>query len=434
MTGSDQGAGQHSARARPALMRLAVEDPALAALSLWCSHRDSDHGPMAWTEGTVIRYGPGFDLLAPHEQVGLAAHHVLHVALRHGARMGAMAARMGPDFAEDLFGLAADALVNEALLVAGYALPRPAVTLTELLIRALAVTPGPDALAEWDVDRLYLRLAGQGGSRGGQGTRTSGDTTATSAATRARDLAAQAGFVPDLARQAADADSPDSADQAAQWRQHLARAMDAGRLAGRGIGMIGHRIADLPQPRTPWELVLRRLLTRALLPGRTQTHRRPARDWIAAESLARVTGGPVPAFRPGIRRSIDVPRVALGIDASGSVDPALLRRFMAEVAGVARRVAAEVTLIAFDERVHWQVRLDPAAWSAQIAALDWPRGGGTDFAPALAAAQRLRASVAVVLTDLDGPFGPVPRGLPVIWAVPDDAPAPPFGQVLSLAR
>ena len=33
--------------------------------------------------------------------------------------------------------------------------------------------------------------------------------------------------------------------------------------AGRGIGAAGLRLADLPEPSTPWEVILRRLVTRA---------------------------------------------------------------------------------------------------------------------------------------------------------------------------
>ena len=429
--------GAHSDRARPALVRLASDDPALGALALWCAHRDSMDGPPARTHGTTIFYGPGFDELAWHEQVGLAAHHVLHVALRHGPRMGAMAARLGAGFDETLYGIAADALINDALLAAQYALPRPALTLRDLLENALGQPYTADSLAEWDVDRLYLRLIDPGdGKRKRKGKRPKGQGGDTpTAADLAQTVAKRAGFTLDLARANPDADSPDAADQAALWRQHLTRALEGGRAAGRGIGLIGHRLADIPQPRTPWEHVLRRLLTRALLPGLTQTYRRPARDWIAAEALARSSDAPTPGFRPGTRRTTDVPRIALAIDASGSVENHLLHRFLSEVAGVARRVAAEIYLIAFDDGVRWQIRLDPARWQTQITTLDWPRGGGTDFAPPLAAARAIDASVCVVLTDLDGPFGPAPRLMPVIWGLRDDAAlVPPFGYVLSLAR
>ncbi|TGD42070.1 hypothetical protein EEB11_16080 [Pseudotabrizicola sediminis] len=426
--------GPHSERARPALVRLASDDPAMGALSLWCAHRDTVDGPPARTTGTIILYGPGFETLAPHEQAGLAAHHILHVALRHGPRMGAMAARLGQGFDEALYGIAADALINDALLAAHYALPRPALTLRDLLEQALGLPYTAASLTEWDVDRLYLRLTDPGeGKRKGKGPKGQGGDSPTPA-DLAHQLAQRAGFAPDLARATPDADSPDSTDQAALWRQHLTRALEAGRTAGRGIGVFGHRLADLAPPRTPWEHVLRRLMMRALLPGLMQTHHRPARDWIAAEALARSTGAPTPGFRPGTRRSVDVPRVALAIDASGSVEGPLLQRFLSEVTGVARRVAAEIHLIAFDDAVRWQTRLDPVRWQSQIGGLDWPRGGGTDFAPPLAAATALNASVVVVLTDLDGPFGPPPRALPVIWGLRGDAPAPPFGQVLSLAH
>jgi predicted metal-dependent peptidase len=430
----------HSERARPALVQLTTDDPALGALALWCTHRDVTDGPPARTDGTVIFYGPGFAALAPHEQVGLAAHHILHVALRHGPRMGGMAARMGSAFDADLYGIAADALINDALLAAQFALPRPALVLRDLLEDALGLPYGPQSLGDWDVDLLYQRLAepGQGKRRGKGPKGQGGDSPTQTPAQAAQRIAAAAGFARDLTAGTPDAESPDGADQAALWRQHLTRALEAGRVAGRGIGLIGHRIADLAPPRTPWEQVLRGLLSRALLPGATQTHRRPARDWIAAESLARQTGAPTPGFRPGTRRSVDVPRVVIAVDASGSVEGALLHRFLSEVAGMARRLAAEIHLIAFDDGLRWQVRLDPARWQGQIAALDWPRGGGTDFAPPIAAAQTMAASVLVVLTDLDGPFGPAPRHLPVVWGVVwgvvEDVAAPPFGTVLSLAR
>ena len=82
---------RHSDRARLALARLADADPTLGALALWCGHRDGD-GPTR-TRGDTILYGPEFPLLPIHEQIGLAGHHVLHVTLRHSARMAAMAAR-----------------------------------------------------------------------------------------------------------------------------------------------------------------------------------------------------------------------------------------------------------------------------------------------------------------------------------------------------
>lgn len=406
----------HSPRATAALRALTEADPALAALSLWCAHRD--HAGGTETAGTEIRYGPGFASLPLHEQIGLAGHHILHVALQHSARMQDMAARLGAAFQPDLWGIAADSIVNEVLLAAGHALPRPALTLTGLLAASTGqALPPAQALAEWDAERLYLAL--QGGA-GGQG------------AAKARAHAAAQGHAPDLHPAPSD---PQAEQAKADWRAHLTRAMAAGAAAGFGIGIVGRSLADLPHPRVPWERVLRRLLARATLPNPVPSHRRPARTWLAIEAEARRTRTPTPVFQPGLARSQPVPRLVLGLDCSTSTEGPMLGLFLAEITGIARRMAAEVQVIPFDEVAHPAVRLDLAGAVPQIRALPLPQGGGTDFRPLIAAARRLAPSALVILTDLEGPCGPDPR-LPVIWAVPEAArpPSAPFGHVLTLAH
>lgn len=406
---------RHSDRARPALSVLAETDPALAALSLWCDHRD---GVATRSQGTVITYGPDFAARPLHEQAGLAAHHILHVALRHSARMAGLATRLGPAFDEVLFNLAADALVNQALLLSGYALPRPAVTATDLLAATTTrqVTP-QQTLADWDVERLYYALLRPVSGKDGRDR--------SRAATLARD------FAPDLEPDSGDPDADGGATAAARWRQHLTRALDAGLAAGRGIGVIGHRIADIPAARTPWELHLRRFLTRATLALPQTSYRRPARRWIAAAAQARNAGTPTPGFEPGQRPLLDVPRIVIALDTSSSIDDARLALFWGEVTAVARRTRAELHLLAFDDSVRLHLKLDPA--QAQLLRPDLPRGGGTAFAPVIAAAIALRPSALVILTDLDGDPGPPPRALPVLWAAPDGTTTPaPFGERITL--
>ncbi|HMO70663.1 MAG TPA: VWA-like domain-containing protein [Paracoccaceae bacterium] len=398
---------------------MAEGDPALAALALWCAHRDGPGPQAARTAGDTIHYGPAFDRLPRHEAAGLAAHHILHVALRHGARMQAMAGRMGAGFDPVLWTLAADAIVNEALLLAGQALPRPALRLTGLLEAALGqIAPPRAALAEWDADKLYLRLRGAGEG----------------ASARARDHAAAQGFAPDLDPEGAGRRAGDEGDTAEDdWRAHLTRAMEAGRMAGRGIGTLAGVLADLPQPRLPWEVVLRGWLARAPLPLPAPAALRPARAWLARDAHAAAAGAPPPAFQPGSARNRPAPRLAILLDTSSSVAADLRALFLAEVESAARRSIAEVHLISFDEAPEAPRRLDPGALRAALTA-PMRTGGGTDFAPALAAAGRLAPSLAVVLTDLDGPCGPKPR-FPVVWAVPDPPPGPPpFGRVLEIGR
>ena len=406
---------RHSARAASALRALAEADPAIGALSLWCAHRD---GTRTRTRGATITYGPEFEALQPHERMGLAARHVLHVALRHSARLADLRARLGKAFDGDLWALCANALASEAVLAGAHALPRPAVTLTGLLEAAFGTRAAPAvALAEWDVDRLYFALTAGGGS---------------GAAARARAYAEAQAQVPDVEGEEGEAGGEDGAEAAVRWRAHVARAMDAGRRAGRGVGTVGHRIADLPRPRTPWEVVLRRLLTGAVLHAPSPAPTRPSRRWIAGAGLSARDGGPGPGFEPGTRPRTDIPRIAVALDASGSVDDARLALFWAEVTGIARRAGAEVALSVFDDAVRLAETYAPGRAPTVPPAM--PRGGGTAFGPPIAAARTAGATALVILTDLDGDPGPEPKGMRVIWAVPDGTTvAPPWGRLVTMS-
>ncbi len=177
-------------------------------------------------------------------------------------------------------------------------------------------------------------------------------------------------------------------------------------------------------------------MTRAVIEAPRRAFVRPARRWIALDDAARREGRPEPAFEPATLARRDAPRIAVGIDASASVDEALLALFAAQVAGIGRRTGAEVHVLVFDETVRSQVRLQGGNWEREIAGVAFAREGGTSFVDVIAAAARLAPAAIVILTDLDGPFGPPSGRIPVIWAAPDDRarPAPPFGRVLSLAR
>ncbi|MBI1172415.1 hypothetical protein GC209_13535 [bacterium] len=399
---------RHSARAARAIAHLGEVDAALAVLALWCRHRDGT-GPTA-TRGEVISYGPGFDMLGLPEQVGLVAHHVLHVALRHSARSAFLAERLGDAFDPALFSLAADGIINETLILAGHAIPRPAVLLTELL--AEAGMPEPSAVAaleRWDADRLAMALHSD-----------------PERAKRLRDWARTRGFSDDLKTGTPDDDG--TVQSAADWRNQILRALAAGRKAGSGIGRLGAILADLAPDRVPWEVVLRGLLARAVAERPKVSWNRPSRPFVARLAEAERTGGLLPVFEPGYRRTDHRPKIVVGLDTSSSIDAQTLRLFWAETGGIARRTGAEVHLMAFDETVHATWRLDPAAWREGIHE-QVRTGGGTDFTDLFDKAARLSPSILVILTDLDAPAPGVPR-FPVLWAVPGRVETPPFGKVL----
>jgi len=399
----------HSSRAARALAHLAEVDPALAVLGLWCRHRD---GHVTATRGDTITYGAAFATLGLPEQVGLAAHHILHVALRHSARQAALAERLGDAFQADLFTLAADGIINETLLLAGHALPRPAITLTDLLAQAGLPAESPiAALSDWDADRLSMALHAD-----------------PDRARRLSDWARSKGFQTDLS---AGDPQEGPAQSTADWRNHMLRALEAGRKAGTGIGRLGAILADLAPASVPWELHLRRLLARALTDHPRPSHRRPSSRWIAALAEAERSGRPAPAFQPGRQRQDMRPRIAIGLDTSSSIPPQTLRLFAAEAEAIARRTGAETHLLAFDETVSTTLRLDPNGWSG-LRDTALRTGGGTDFTDLFARIAPLAPALAVILTDLDAPL-PAKPGFPILWAVTEAVDPPPYGRLLRLA-
>lgn len=400
----------HSARAAQAIAHLGEVDAALAVLALWCRHRDGT-GPTA-TRGEVISYGPEFGLLGLPEQVGLVAHHVLHVALRHSVRSAGLRQRLGDAFDPVLYTLAADGIINETLALAGHALPRPAVLLTDLLAEAGMPEPGAvAALERWDADRLAMALHHD-----------------PARARRLRDWARARNLKDDL--ETGPSEDEGRAPSADDWRNQMLRAMEAGRKAGAGIGRLGAILADLSPDSVPWEVHLRGLLARALADRPGPVWHRPSRPFIARLAEARRSGGPMPAFEPGYRRTGHVPRLVVGLDTSSSIPPQTLRLFWAEAAGIARRTGAQVHLLAFDETVHGTWRLDPVT-GHDVGNLPVRTGGGTDFADLFDRAGCLDPSILVVLTDLEATI-PASPGFPVLWAVPGRAERPAFGTLLRI--
>jgi predicted metal-dependent peptidase len=411
---------QHSSRARLALARMPEVDPALAALALWCRHRDGLGRTV--TQGETIHYGTELPLMPVPEQIGVAAHHILHVTLRHCARRASLAERLGPRFQADLYDLACDALVNELLLQGGHAVPRPAVRAADLVARLPQDARPRDVLAEWDSERLYFAMVALGLSEEGQHV----DDARTRVGTM-RAYAQAQGFEPDLVEP--ELNAGDDNPGAELWAGRMAQALAAGRSAGIGIGAAVTRLADLPRSDTPWEVRLRRLMGRALAQHPRPSHRRPGRAWLARDALARQRDGPQPVFEPGQARDHKRPRLVIGLDTSSSITNDELALFGAEAISLVRRTGAEAHLLAFDTDVHHRGRMeDPAA----LMRLEMRRDGGTDFDAVLAEAGDMAPSLIVLLTDLDAGCSLRPQ-VPVIWAVPS-APAntPAFGEVVVL--
>ena len=433
----------------------------------------------AANDGRTIFYTPAFEALTLPQQIGQLAHQVLHVALQHAQRARALERLLG-EVDPALFNICADAIVNSTLGHLGWLeLPSTAVTLQGLVASTLNRDQSPAAaLLEWDLERLYRAiddrrprlLAGTGnqartnprrdGASSQRSGRAGGDT-AQQVPNSARQSARQSSQAqqsvppPDEADEAEPntaredgarasrarwlgADTPrdllpadpdlrpeQEAEQAREWRERLIRAH-----AGDGAhSMLRELIADLPKVRTPWEHLLRTLLTRGLARTPDQSWSRPSRSYLANQG--RTPSGQRLPWEPGRTASRAVPRLVVMVDLSGSIDPALLERFAREIEAISRRLEAGLTIIAGDLRVSGIAHFEPGQSNLRELAFDG--GGGTDFSPLLREAERHAPDIAVFLTDLDGPADYKPS-YPVIWTVPaTNAQARhPFGRKLVL--
>lgn len=415
--------------------------PSTGGLALWVRHRDVDDRDVAaiTSDGSTVSYGPAFERFDLAVQTGLVAHQVLHIGLRHVQRYLDLQRLVG-DVDLRLYNICADAIVNSTLDHLGWLrLPTGSVHLDQLIERVLMQRVTVDeALATWDVERLYRaiddRRFAQRSRSGRQDQRATGSGSSDRAdhasarpadgptSSLARSLGAS--IIADLTP--APSPAPEhEAELARTWNERLVRA----HASDGAFSMLRTSIADLPRTRTPWEQVLRTRLARSLSTRPALSWSRPTRSYIANQGRA----GPhrrLP-WEPGFSGKHAVPRLAVIIDVSGSIDDDLMERFTREIEAITRRLEAGLVVVVGDDRVRAVTRFDPGRGT--LRGIEFEGGGGTDFSPLLEEADRHRPDIGVVLTDLDGPARFVPSW-PVLWAVTDRHAAAfaPFGRKLVL--
>ncbi len=426
-------------RGTRAIQRMVEFAPSTGGLALWVRHEDvvgTAADPAVMTDGRTLYYRPSFESLPLPEQVGLVAHEVLHVALRHAQRYHELAALLGTvDLA--LFNRCADAIVNSTLSHLGWLkLPKDALLLDHLLRTVLAIEePVEKSLLEWDVERLYRTIAEQ--HRGGRNGRSAGrpgagkggtardPSPARSRGEQAERIRASGRSERDIVPSQATLGAPEAeAEETREWSERLIRA----HAGDAEFSMLRTLLADVPRTRTPWEQVLRTRLARTLAPKRDVSWSRPSRSYLANQG--RAAGRRMP-WEPGTSATRAAPRLVVIVDVSGSIDDELLARFAREIDAITRRTESELVLVVGDDRVRRVTHHSPG--HSDLASIEFEGRGGTDFTPLLEEAGRHRPDIVVVLTDLDGPARIRPRW-PVLWAVPESRrhAIAPFGRIVEL--
>lgn len=382
------------------LRRAVSKDIGLAGVLLYVpALAVADSTEVAWTDGTRMYFADRYFEYKPEQQVAIAIHEALHVALRHVQRGDALALREGPAFDQTRWNIACDAVINQSIrscywcALPGTAwFPEDCVSKERLAERSAQL---------WTAEEIYAELA---------------HAQLSCAASSASGSKPQPSDLADSQQRSGRSTSANAASmEQGLWRERLVRAQ-----AGSAPGSVLRRIAaDVPRPEVRWDSVLRNFLIARLMPLTESSWNRPGRRTLAL-------GQQAVWIEPGVDRQRGLRRAGVVIDTSGSIDDALLSRFLAEINSLMVKTGCEVLLVDCDAAVQQiSVHRKPIRGYAAKG------GGGTDFRPAIDALKRMPLDVAVYFTDLEGTFPEKKPPFPLLWLATHDL-AVPFGRKVLL--
>jgi predicted metal-dependent peptidase len=369
-----------------------------AGLGLFVKMRETDdEDQIAWTDGIEVCVGKRYFALPLPQRLGVLTHEFLHVGLAHPLRGKRLRANE-TDYDHPLFRIATDAVINHAIgALHQVQLPGNGVRLWRLEAEFGVV------LSNKSAEQIYALLKSKRDSA------------------FVRDILSDSGCCLGIPTGEFDPDSDNEAIESWNFRTTSAA------LAG-----VAERIrCDIPKVTTPWNAITKSFVRRTCTAKTTNDYRRPHRRWLGTQPIASRTGFLNPMLYG--KRQKRAGRLAVVADSSGSIDGELLGRMTGEIIAVIEQTQAVVRLIVCDAEVRSTDDFDGKNDIARLRRFQYRGGGGTDFAPAIAAAAEWQPDALIYLTDLYGNFGPKPK-FPVLWAVcPGGSPErPPFGQRIDL--
>ena len=422
--------------------------PGLAGLALWCRFADTDEeDAIAYTDGSTIYAGAGYEKFDEKERRFICLHEILHVALCHPQRFIELEKRDTASFNPKLLNIAADAIINESLEnLTGLKTPTDAWTLARIWQCLEKAEDAGDAAAKnrspvysfsaaaqvrkianltraefvqvnrWSCEELYYFLKSN--------CQTQMQFYALLADFNERD-ALSGDLRPETCKSRnIQATEAERGDEKRNWQQRLS-------LLRGSLPELFERLAgELPRVETPWEQILHFVVQTAFQEATLRNYSRPNRRWLALERDYFVQAGVNLPFAPDTIKKRGT-RLAVALDTSGSIDEALLSRFLAEIAAMCAFNQRNLVLLIGDAAVHQIIEVDWTEASHELSRINYAGGGGTDFRPLIAAASEYEPDALVYLTDLYGETGDEPD-FPVIWATHGIAGDAPWGEQIKL--
>jgi predicted metal-dependent peptidase len=445
-----------SSRMRPDLEAAIEYLPGLASLALWCRFADTDDvDAIAFTDGSTIYAGLGYEKFEPKERRFICLHEILHIALCHPNRFTELEKRDAAAFNPQLLNIAADAIINESLEnLTGLKTPTDAWTLSRVwqcLEKAEDSANRSDAesslyypwsvaqnrkiasltrvefvsVNRWSCEELYHFLKSQVQTKtefygflvefDGRDA-LSGDLRPNlCGACKKCETCKQGNLLSTGAK---------ANEEKRNWQERLCL------LRGTVPELFQRLAGELPRVETPWEQIFRSIIQTAFQEVTQKNYSRPNRRWLALERDYQLFAGLNLPFSPDTIKKRGA-RLAVALDTSGSIDRELLGRFLSEIASLCAFNQRNLVLIIGDAEVHQIAEIDWRDASDELAQLKYTGGGGTDFRPLIKAAAEYEPDALVYLTDLFGETGDEPD-FPVIWATHGVCGDAPWGEQIRL--
>lgn len=374
-------------------------------------------GPTA-TDGKRLFYDPEWiEKYSPAEVMGLTAHEVLHVGLRH--TNGHRGNRTG-DREQLQWNIATDAVINSIITTDGIKLPAGGVECYSDHIelgedipeegktrQSIPLVPELEKqVSYYSAEQIYRRIqmppemkahidCGLMDPKTGEKDRKEGNGGA--------------------------GPKKMSEVEAKMWEQKLKRAAEVAKAAGKLPGGMETQIETLRPPQKNWREILDRFVQRV---KEDYSWNPPDRRSYA---ISQEMDDDVEIILPSLTDGEVISNIIIAIDTSGSVDDDALCDFVSEAFSIAR-IGVNLILVYCDSIIqHWE------PLSAKKAP-PYPKGrGGTHFQPVFEriAEEGLDVEALVYLTDgMPNAGWPERSRFPVLWIINNDTYKPPWGETV----
>lgn len=385
----------------------------------------------AATDGHSLFYSPDWILTLRRKQlVGLVAHEVMHIAMKHTLRRNGRNVR--------LWNIACDHAINNDLLASGFELPEDGCA--DVRFRGWsaeevydAIKPPPQPPQPEPQPEEMEAGEGEAGADDGEGDGEAGeddgeDDGETGAAPGESDAGegdgegaaagAGSGGEDETLPAGAVLDSPDPVADESEIDITLMQAGMCAKAAGNLPGSLARLINTLTRADVDWRSLLAEFLERSL--REDYTMRKPNKRYMA-------NGVYLPTLH-----SEATPEIAFFIDNSGSINDASLSLAVNALNDCIATVQPErVHVMCCDTRINYQATFE----RGETVTVDAGGGGGGTYFHTVIdalAADGIEPACAIYFTaDACGHYGAEPD-YPVLWMVEPGHSDPPWGTVVEL--